>query len=563
MKNYTKNIVKSASKAFALFLIVSILVPAPMFSAVYTVYAEEVAPAAEAAPVSADVAPTTGVATPAPTADVVNADAGGPVPQITPAAGTTPVNPVICIDLDMNNDGKVDRDDFTAYETAYNNGDIRADFDHNGFLNANDFQAFMDAYTQCSNSHALTCPYLDINNDGIVNGADFTAFEVAYNNGDMRADFDFNGLLNPNDFQMFMNAYAGCVTSPAPTCPLLDINSDSIVNADDFTAFEVAYSNGDMKADFDHNGLLNPNDFQAYMDAYANCVSGGNTNPTMGVISLTPGASGETTEDGGIFQFTVTLLTTPTAPVMIDIMSSNTAEGTLSTSTITLDAAHMSETVTVTGVDDSIDDGDIVYTVVTSPSVSADSHYNNINIPDLSVKNIDNDTTNGGGNGGGGSTGGGGGSGFTSSGGGYGVGGVGEVLGAATVNPNLCNYLGVYLKKGANNDPLEVMKLQAFLKTLEGSSDVQVNGIFDDATFNAVSNFQKKYSGDILAPWGYDNDNSTGYVYILTKKKVNEIVCKSPVSLTSAQQSEIDSFRAAMKSLALGSGEVKKKLVRL
>lgn len=163
-------------------------------------------------------------------------------------------------------------------------------------------------------------------------------------------------------------------------------------------------------------------------------------------------------------------------------------------------------------------------------------------------------TTGGGGGGGGGTGGGGGGTGgggggsFSSGGGsGFVTPIAGEVLGVTTE----CNYLNSYLKRGQNNDMVEVMKLQSFLKTFEGFNTVEINGIFDDATFDAVSAFQKKYGNDILTPWGYEVDSSTGYVYILTKKKVNEIYCKKQFDLTTEQQREISQFRTMMYELAL------------
>ena len=50
-----------------------------------------------------------------------------------------------------------------------------------------------------------------------------------------------------------------------------------------------------------------------------------------------------------------------------------------------------------------------------------------------------------------------------------------------------------------------------------------------------------RYERDILTPWGHDAP--TGYTYILTKKKVNEIYCKMAFPVTPLQQLEIDTFR--------------------
>jgi len=111
-----------------------------------------------------------------------------------------------------------------------------------------------------------------------------------------------------------------------------------------------------------------------------------------------------------------------------------------------------------------------------------------------------------------------------------------------------CDYLFDYLKIGFENDPVEVRKLQIFLRDLEGFSNLAVTGFFDQTTFDAVSAFQLRYQDDILTPWGYQG-TSTGFVYILTKKKVNEIYCKFAFPVTIAQQSEIDAYRTFLESL--------------
>jgi hypothetical protein len=119
------------------------------------------------------------------------------------------------------------------------------------------------------------------------------------------------------------------------------------------------------------------------------------------------------------------------------------------------------------------------------------------------------------------------------------------VLGASTS----CDYLHDYLHIGWNNDPVEVIKLQAFLKYLEGFDNLTVNGTFDEPTFDAVSKFQVNFQPDILTPWGYAQGESTGYVYILTKKKVNEIYCQKAFPINGAQEQEIVDFKALLESL--------------
>ena len=63
----------------------------------------------------------------------------------------------------------------------------------------------------------------------------------------------------------------------------------------------------------------------------------------------------------------------PTGDVTIGISSSDPSEGTVSTTTLTFTPLNWStaQTVTVTGVDDAVDDGDLGYTIVTGPATGA------------------------------------------------------------------------------------------------------------------------------------------------------------------------------------------------
>jgi hypothetical protein len=127
-------------------------------------------------------------------------------------------------------------------------------------------------------------------------------------------------------------------------------------------------------------------------------------------------------------------------------------------------------------------------------------------------------------------------------------GGTRHPIGGVVSNGLECLYLKDYMRIDfTNNDPVEVMKLQAFLINFEGASNVSINGVFDQSTFDAVSAFQTKYQSDILAPWG--ETAPTGYVYILTLKKINEIYCQHAFPINDAQAHEIDAFRALVDHL--------------
>ncbi|MBU4115980.1 DUF5011 domain-containing protein, partial [Patescibacteria group bacterium] len=103
-----------------------------------------------------------------------------------------------------------------------------------------------------------------------------------------------------------------------------------------------------------------------------------------------------------------------------------------------------------------------------------------------------------------------------------------------------CNYLLEFLKIGANNNPQEVIKLQRFLKDYEEFENLEVTGFFDQKTFDNVSEFQIRYGSDVLSPWRHEE--STGFVYITTKKKINEIYCQREFPLSEAEKEEIGRF---------------------
>lgn len=109
-----------------------------------------------------------------------------------------------------------------------------------------------------------------------------------------------------------------------------------------------------------------------------------------------------------------------------------------------------------------------------------------------------------------------------------------------------CPLLLNYLRITQLNPVEEVMKLQGFLNDYEGAN-LEITGIFDHLTFGEIVKFQVKYADDILTPWGIDFP--TGYVYITTRNKINEIYCGSIISLTGVQQVEIDTVKSFLQSL--------------
>ena len=115
-------------------------------------------------------------------------------------------------------------------------------------------------------------------------------------------------------------------------------------------------------------------------------------------VTVTPTATPlVTTEAATTATFTVVLDSQPSAEVTIAVSSDDTTEGTVSTGLLTFTTGNWdtAQTVTVTGVDDFADDGDIGYTLILATAVGGG--YDAINPADVTATNTDDDTSGGGG----------------------------------------------------------------------------------------------------------------------------------------------------------------------
>ncbi|HEY0715265.1 MAG TPA: hypothetical protein VGF45_21475, partial [Polyangia bacterium] len=138
-----------------------------------------------------------------------------------------------------------------------------------------------------------------------------------------------------------------------------------------------------MTADATYDAL-NPDDVNA--TTTDNDIAGATVTPTAGLV---------TTEAGGTASFTVALNAQPTAGVSISITSSNTAEGTVDKASLTFTSMNWSttQTVTITGANETADDGDVAYTITTGAMVSTDASFSGVAVDDVSVSNTDDDTS--------------------------------------------------------------------------------------------------------------------------------------------------------------------------
>jgi hypothetical protein len=113
-------------------------------------------------------------------------------------------------------------------------------------------------------------------------------------------------------------------------------------------------------------------------------ASGITVSPTSGLV---------TTEAGGAAGFTVVLDSKPSANVTIELWNSDPTEGTVSPSALvfTPEDWAVAQTVTVTGVDDLVDDENRLYTIATLPAASSDPVYDGVDARDVQVSNTDDD----------------------------------------------------------------------------------------------------------------------------------------------------------------------------
>lgn len=379
--------------------------------------------------------------------------------------------------------------------------------------------AQFSAETFAPNTAILSHNYdADIDNDGDVDTDDLLS--VIGNWGATgAADVNGDGIVNNNDLLIVIALWS---TPGNPGGDIGDVNGDGIVNVTDLLAVIGAWGQTSGPADINNDGIVDQDDLNIVIATWglttngydAECIT--YSNLSFGEYSYNEEAI--TGSDWGQVRYndqydnTVTSLNDffPFDPTNIN-----------SNGGITLSANMSHRTL-------------VVLNTYTGGSSNPEEICGN-NIDDDNDGLIDEDCgTGGGGGGGGGSSGG-------------GRRNNGQVLGTQS-----CDYLHDYLKIDWANDPVEVVKLQVFLRELEGFKNLPVTGVYDQATFDAVSIFQEKYSDDILKPWGY---TSKGFTYILTKKKVNEIVCQKMFPLTAMQQDEIQDWNAFVASMGGMGGD--------
>jgi hypothetical protein len=85
------------------------------------------------------------------------------------------------------------------------------------------------------------------------------------------------------------------------------------------------------------------------------------------------------------------LTTEPLGDVTIPVISSDTSEGSVDKSSLIFDSTNFNiiQTVTVTGVNDSVQDGNQRYSIVLGPASSSDDNYNELDSTSIALDNLD------------------------------------------------------------------------------------------------------------------------------------------------------------------------------
>jgi hypothetical protein len=130
-------------------------------------------------------------------------------------------------------------------------------------------------------------------------------------------------------------------------------------------------------------------------NTYSETFTVTNTDDDVAAVLVDP-ASVTTNENGTTAAFSMRLGSQPSADVTVSFTSGDTSECGISPESLTFASANWStaQTVTVTGVDDFIVDGDITYDITGSASAPGEPHYDGINVPVVTVTNQDDDVLN-------------------------------------------------------------------------------------------------------------------------------------------------------------------------
>ncbi|MEI8213552.1 MAG: VCBS domain-containing protein, partial [Planctomycetota bacterium] len=174
--------------------------------------------------------------------------------------------------------------------------------------------------------------------------------------------------------------------------PLSQFNATITQNPDGTLKYDPTNAGGSIAA-------LGPG--QSLIDTFSYTITDANGKTSSAIASVTvsgdravvtPTTGLTTTEAGGTASFNIVLSVPPSADVTISLTSSNAAEGLPSVNSVVFTPANWNvpQTVTVTGQNDFVVDGNVSYSIITA-ATSSDPLFNGVTVSDVSLVNTDND----------------------------------------------------------------------------------------------------------------------------------------------------------------------------
>ncbi len=238
---------------------------------------------------------------------------------------------------------------------------------------------------------------IDLGSDGV------TANNGTKNSGLPNYGMDFPVIIYArlNGTSLTLNGYVGSATNQSTFANAIveffqsDNSPSGYGQGRRYLGCLTTDANGNFNGTLTVSGIAKGDKITATATDAGNNTSEFGPNIVTAGITITPVSGLTTTETGGTVQFTVVLDSQPTADVIIGISSSDITEGTVNVPSLTFTSANwnLAQSVTVTGMDDLVADGDIAYSIITASAASADLNYNGLDASDVSLTNIDNDTT--------------------------------------------------------------------------------------------------------------------------------------------------------------------------
>ncbi len=275
-------------------------------------------------------------------------------------------------------------------------------------------------FADAADTAAAASSPLDVNGTFTISGGVFTApasFTIAenflhtggtftHNGGTVTLDGSNQTISGTTTFNHFTKSVASAATLTLPAGATQTFVGTLTLNGANGQVLSLRSSSAGTQASIDPQGTrslsyVNVRDNNNINTSVLYCVTGCVQSLNVTNWSFVPPGvtvsliSGNTAEAGTTATFTVVLDSQPTADVSMSLSSSDTTEGTVSPASLTFTSGNWStpQTVTVTGVDDSLDDGNLGYSAVVGSTSSAEAAYNGINPSDVSVINVDNDTS--------------------------------------------------------------------------------------------------------------------------------------------------------------------------